>query len=123
METPREYVKRIIAEMPGGSTAMIAQRAQRLGYKLSAGYVANISAGTADNLTIQLARALAAGLGRPEEEVLAVFRGKQLTDEVTYKESLFAVMWCEFSQLSGKDQKELRPVIEMLQREIQRRLE
>lgn len=100
----------------------VAERAQALGYKISAGYVHNVSRGISDNPSIQIMQAFAAGLGRPEDEVDAIFRGKQLTDELKYKNSLFARLWEEFKELSDADQRELRIVLDMLQREIQRRL-
>lgn len=121
-ETPQEYVNRVLKET-GLSHVQVASRAQALGYKLSAGYVHNIARGTAENPSILLMQALAAGLGRPEDEVDAVFRGKPITDEMRYKNSYFARLWGEFKELSDADQKELRVVLDMLQREIQRRLE
>ena len=120
LESPQDYFNRILSES-GLSHVKVAERARALGHKLSAGYVHNIARGTAINPSVQLIRALAAGIGRPEEEVLSVFRGIPLTEESAYKESLFATMWGEFSNLTAKDQKELRPAIDMLQREIQRR--
>jgi transcriptional regulator with XRE-family HTH domain len=122
METPQDYVNRVLSET-GLTHVQVAARAQHLGYKLSAGYVHNIARGTADNPSIQLMQALAAGLGKPEDEVDAVFRGKPITDEMRYKNSYFARLWGEFKELSDVDQKELRVVLDMLQREIQRRLE
>lgn len=121
METPKDYFIRILDEK-GLSHARVAERAQKLGHKLSTGYVHNFATGKAGNPSVQLIKALAAGIGRPEDEVFAVFRGKQLVDEVAYKESNFAVMWNESSRLSTKDQKELRPLFDAVQREIERRL-
>jgi transcriptional regulator with XRE-family HTH domain len=120
-ESPQDYVNRILKET-GFTHARVAERAQALGYKLSSGYVHNIARGTADNPSVELMKALAAGLGKTEEEIDLVFRGKQITDEVRYKNSLFAVLWNEYKELSNADQKELRTVLDMLQREIQRRL-
>lgn len=118
-ESPQDYVNRIMAES-GLTHRAVSLRAQALGHKISGGYVHNIASGQIDNPSIQLVQALAAGLGRPEEEVFLVFRGKQLTED--YKDSLFAALWNEYKALSGADQRELRVVLQMLQREIQRRL-
>jgi len=118
-EVPQDYVNRIMTESDLTHRA-VAQRAQTLGHKISAGYVHNIASGQIDNPSVQLVQALAAGLGRPEEEVFLVFRGKQLTED--YKDSLFAALWNEYKALPGPDQRELRIVLQMLQREIQRRL-
>lgn len=121
-ETPQDYVNRILKET-GMSHVEVAERAVALGYKISAGYLHNVSRGISDNPSIQIMQAFAAGLGRPEDEVDAVFRGKQITDELRYKNSFFARLWEEFKELSDADQKELRPALDMFQREIQRRLE
>lgn len=118
-EIPQVYVNRIMTESELTHRA-VALRANALGHKISAGYVHNIASGQIDNPSVQLVQALAAGLGRPEDEVFLVFRGKQLTDE--YKDSLFATLWNEYKALSGSDQRELRVALQMLQREIQRRL-
>lgn len=118
-ESPQDYVNRVMTESELTHRA-VALRAQTLGHKISAGYVHNIASGQIDNPSVQLVQALSAGLGRPEEEVFLVFRGKQLTED--YKDSLFAALWNEYKALSGSDQRELRVVLQMLQREIQRRL-
>lgn len=47
----------------------VAHRARERGFSLSMGYVHNVMAGTAVNPTVQIVRALAAGLSRPESEV------------------------------------------------------
>jgi hypothetical protein len=120
IETPQAYVNRVMRES-GLSHVRVAERAQKLKHKLSAGYVHNLARGVADNPSVKLIKAVAAGLGRPEEEVFLVFRGKQLTNETGYGESTFAVLWNEYRGLSTVDQKELRPMIDMLHREIQRR--
>lgn len=122
LESPQEYVNRIVAEMPDGSHKKVAKRAGALGYKMSAGFVHNVASGAADNPSVKLIKALAAGLGRPEDEVFAVFRGKPISEENSYKEGLFAVLGREYDQLAPRDQKELRPAIDMLTREVQRRL-
>lgn len=120
-ESPQDYVNRILRENDW-SHGKVAERAQALGYKLSSGYVHNIARGTADNPSIQLMKALAAGLGKTEDEVDAVFRGKQITDDISYKNSFFARLWSEYKELAPADQKELRTVLDMIQHEIQRRL-
>lgn len=121
-ESPQDYLNRVLKET-GMSHVEVAERAQALGYKISAGYVHNVSRGISGNPSISIMQAFAAGLGKPEDEVDAVFRGKQITDEIRYKNSFFARLWEEFKELSDADQKELRPALDMLQREIQRRLE
>lgn len=121
VESPQEYVNRVM-QQAGMTHRRIADRARALGHKLSAGYVHNIASGLVDNPSIRLVQALAAGLGRPEDEVIAVFRGKQIAGDAAFQNSLFGVMGAEFSTLGPKDQKELRLAIEMLHNEIRRRL-
>jgi transcriptional regulator with XRE-family HTH domain len=119
-ESPQEYVNRIMQEQ-GFTHRKVAERAKALGHKLSGGYVHNIASGDIDNPTVKLIKALAAGLGRPDDEVFAKFRGQTPTESGEYKESLFAALWAEYQNLPAKEQRELRTAIDMLQREIQRR--
>jgi len=120
-ETPQDYVNRVMKEA-GLTHRDVAARAQALGHKLSAGYVHNIASGQVSNPSIHLCQALAAGLGRPEDEVFLVFRGKQLHEENGFKDSLWAVAANEYKKLPLADQRELKPSIQMLLSEIQRRL-
>lgn len=118
-ESPQDYVNRILRET-GLSHVKVSERARARGHKISAGYVNNICQGDADNPSIKLVQALAHGLGRPEDEVFAVFRGKPLTEETKYGESFFATMWEEFHKLPAAKQREIMPIIEMTLREISR---
>ncbi len=120
-ETPQDYVNRVMKEA-GLTHRDVAKRAQALGHKLSAGYVHNIASGQVSNPSIQLTQALAAGLGRPEDEVFLVFRGKQLHEESNFKDSLWAVAANAYKKLPPGDQRKLKPSIQMLLNEIQRRL-
>lgn len=119
LESPQEYVNRVMQEA-GMVHRTVAERAVALGHKLSAGYVHNIASGDVDNPSVKLVQALAVGLGRPEDEVFLVFRGKAPTEGV--RDSFFAMLANEYQHLANGDQKELRVVLKMLQREIQRRL-
>lgn len=120
-ETLQDYVRRIVAEK-GLSHVKVAQRAKRLGGKLSAGYVNSIIQGHVSNPGIETLKQLALGLGEPEEELFEVARGKQLSDDANYKESYFATIYAEFRRLPEADKRELRPMIELIKKEIQRRL-
>lgn len=73
VERPAEYVSRILKETPL-THCQVSEQAERLGHKLSPAYVHCVADGTKTNPTVQLIQALAAGLGRPEEEVFEVFR-------------------------------------------------
>jgi transcriptional regulator with XRE-family HTH domain len=120
-QSPQDYVNKVMKEADL-THRDVAARAQALGHKLSAGYVHNIASGQVSNPSIQLTQALAAGLGRPEDEVFLVFRGKPLQEEGNFTTGLWAVAANEYKKLPAADQKELKPTIQMLLHEIQRRL-
>lgn len=122
LPTLQSYVNTVFDETDGLSEVKAAARAKRLGHKISPGYISNIRTGKAKNPSLDLLQALAAAIGRPEDDVLAVARGKQLAQHGEFQESLFAVLWNEYKHLTPGHKKEVKHLVEMLQREIQRRL-
>jgi transcriptional regulator with XRE-family HTH domain len=120
-ENLQEWVNRKLAET-GYSHAKVADRAKRLGHQLSAGYVNNLAQGDADNPSAKLMKAIAAGFGVPVEEVIAVVFGKALTEDRGFRGSVFAAMWRAYEELSPEAQREKKPLIDVLMREIQREL-
>lgn len=74
METPADYVRRVLEES-GLSVRQAADRAKKQGRKISFTYLDEIVKGFATNPTVKSVQAIAAALGRPEDEVFAVFRG------------------------------------------------
>ncbi len=73
-ETLAEYVTRIINEK-----GLKHQEVRKLsGGKITDGYVRAIMTGTADNLSVAKLKALARGLGVPEDEIFKVARGLPL---------------------------------------------
>lgn len=73
--SPQKYILRVIEEQ-GLSHVKISDRARRAGYSLSAGYINSLAQGHIDSPSVRMVQALAVGLGRPEDEVFEVFRGK-----------------------------------------------
>lgn len=122
LPTLQNYVNKVFSETEGLSEVKAANRAKRLGHKISAGYISNIRTGKAKNPSLDLLQALAAAIGRSEDEVIAIARGKQLAQQGEFQESIFAVLWNEYKHLTAAQKKEVRHLVEMLQREIQRRL-
>lgn len=119
-ESPQDYVRRVIAEK-GLSHAKVAQRAKRFGGQLSPGYVNSIIQGHIKSPSIDMIRNLALGLGESEDDVVAVFRGKMLAEDAAFQKSIFAMLHREFSYLSENDQREVRVLLDVLKRDIQRR--
>ncbi|SRR6266852_1830558 len=73
-ETLAEYVTRIINEK-----GLKHQEVRKLsGGKITDGYVRAIMTGTADNLSVAKLKALARGLGVPEDDIFKVARGLPL---------------------------------------------
>lgn len=122
LPTLQSYVNKAFEETEGLSEVKASKRAERLGHKISPGYISDIRSGKAKNPSVKKLRALAAAIGRTEDDVLSIARGKPLTVSHEYQESMFAAMWAEYSHLSAAQKREVKQLVEMLQREIQRRL-
>lgn len=120
-ESPPDYIKRIMDEA-GIKHRHVGARARALGHVISDGYVHNLASGTVTNPSVGLIQALAAGLARPEEEVFLVYRGKQLIDEGKYKESVFALLWKQYSKLRKADKERMDVMLEITQHEFTKRL-
>jgi transcriptional regulator with XRE-family HTH domain len=81
VETLGEYVKRILDEKQLTMYDVEVRSEKRI----ADAYVANILSGVAKNLTVEKLKALAAGLGEPEEDVFKVARGLPLDSEEKQK--------------------------------------
>ena len=71
VETLAEYVRRILGE----KQLTLKEVEVRSGRKIGDAYVAHIVRGAARNLSVDKLKALAVGLGEPEEAVFKVARG------------------------------------------------
>jgi len=121
LETPSDYVRRIIKEK-GLSHVKVAQRARQLGGELSPGTVNSIIQGHVKSPGVDMIPNLALGLGEPEDDVDRILRGKTLADDSRFQKSFYALLWYEASQLTDeKDKAEVKVLAENLMRDIQRR--
>lgn len=89
---------------------------------INASYVSRIENGQVlqESITAKKLRALAKGLGVPEEEIFAVARGKTLNTEEAFTGE-FGVLFKAFHDLSPTDQAEVMATVRMLAAEVERR--
>jgi len=118
-ETLQDWVNRKLRET-GYSHAKVSERAKRQGHKISAGYVNNLAQGDADNPSAKLMKGIAAGFGVPLEEVIAVVFGQPLAEDRAFQKSDFAALAHAYEALPPDIQRQKRPLLEMLIREINR---
>ena len=118
-ETLQDWVNRKLRET-GFSHAKVSERAKRQGHKISAGYINNLAQGDADNPSAKLMKGIAAGFGVPVEEVIAVVFGEPLADDRAFQKSDFAALAQAYESLPPDIQRQKRPLLEMLIREINR---
>lgn len=117
-ETPEEYIRRIMRD--GDLNFQdIEKRAHKTGYQLGRATVQQIALGKTTNPGVLTLKALAAGLGRPEVEVLSVF-GVGGADIV--RDTELEAIQINYARLPDRQRAKVRFVIEMLSREIQRLL-
>lgn len=121
-ETLRDYVRRIVTSKPDMSHVKVAKRAKKLGGDISSGYVNTVIQGLVKDPGVSSLKSLALGIGEPEDDLFDIARGRQLAEDAAYRESVFAMLYNEYSHLSKEEKREMQPLIEMLKHEIQRRL-
>ena len=114
-----EYLLRVLRE-EDLSQSEIEKRARQKGHSISQAYLSRLLAGTHTNPTPAKLLALAAGLNRPIDELLSVISGGTLRETVSTP-GLTALL-TKFQQLQPVDQTELQIVLDMLDREIERRI-
>lgn len=112
-----DYLNRVITE-ERLTHIEIAKRAQKRGFKISAGYVHNVSRGLITNPSVDLLKALASGLGRPEGEVFKAAGVKTGESVAEIEVSRFAEMARSYAGLSGHDKRALEIFIAALERAI-----
>lgn len=114
------YILRLTRE--GLSYQEISNRAARRGFKITRSYISKLVSGAAQNPSLEKLRALAAGLNRPEEEVLAVAIGDQMLEELL-NDALAKTLLFKWSKLSKKDKEDLGVLIRMLNDELDKRMQ
>lgn len=120
-ETLQDWVRRKLRET-GYSHQNVSDRAKRAGHKLSTGYVNNLAQGDADNPSVKLIKAIAAGFGVSVEEVIAVCFGSPLSEDRAFQKSDFAALAQAYESLPPEVQRQKKPLLDMLMREINREL-
>jgi transcriptional regulator with XRE-family HTH domain len=89
---------------------------------ISDSYVSGISAGNITNLSIAKLRALARGLGVAEAQIFSVACGISFPEVEEFRESDFGQLFLKYTELTDDDKEQLCPILDMLDREIDRRL-
>src|SRR5215467_10651430 len=112
------YVRRILKE----KELTLSDVERRADGNISDSYVAGNTAGAIRNLTIDKLKALARGLGVAESQILAVASGIPLPENGDLYESGFARLFHKYKELSEEDKREVDAILEMVSREIERRL-
>lgn len=113
-----EFIARILREKKL-SLSDVERRTQRA---ISDSYLSYIIQEKGRNLTLRKLKVLADGLGVPEIMILEAACGIPLIDPTDLLGSEFAHVMYKYDHLSDQDKMELRPTLQILCREIERRL-
>lgn len=115
-----DYIRRVRERELEISLEDVVRRAKAKGFSISRGYISQIENRYIVSPTAIKLQALAAGLGKSEDELFAVARGKALDDAEAF-DSEVGVLFKGFEELPEKDKRELLASVRMLASEIQRR--
>lgn len=110
-----DFVRRVASEK-GISLRQVARSG-----RISHVTVSDIVNGNRKDIKTDTLLALARGLDVTEQEILAASMGRPEKHGVDFEGSDFEALYKDLSNLSPEDQRELRPVLEMLRAEIRRR--
>jgi len=113
-----EFITRILHEKKL-TLSDVEKRTQRA---ISDSYLSYITQDKGSNLTLSKLKALAEGLGVPQAMILEAACGIPLIDATAYQGTEFAHVMYKYDHLSDQDKTELRPTLQLLCREIERRL-
>ena len=91
----------------------------RSGNEINQSYVVKLKNGEHSNVSTGKLKALAKGLGVPEEEIFAIARGTQVKKSVVLDER-FENLSLKFSGLPPTKKEKLEALIELMDREIDR---
>jgi transcriptional regulator with XRE-family HTH domain len=83
-------------------------------------YLSKLLSGAASNPSRDKLKAIALGLGVPEDEVFAAAQGRTRSESEVFDSEIY-LMLKGYSDLSDKDKSELLPTVKMLSAEIRRR--
>ena len=113
-----EYTRRIAQER----RLSCYEVSKRSGGKVSKSTVNNILAGRCGGITIEKLKALAQGLGVSEEEIFKIAIGVRDEEDGEQQASKFADLSSKFKKLLQEDAREVSTLLEVIEREIERRL-
>jgi transcriptional regulator with XRE-family HTH domain len=113
-----QFVTRILTEKKL-SLSDVERRTQKA---ISDSYLSLIIQDKGVNLTLRKLKALALGLGVPEATILEAACGIPLVDATDAPGSEFVHAMYQYERLSDQNKSELLPMLQLLSREIERRL-
>jgi transcriptional regulator with XRE-family HTH domain len=116
-ESLSDYVRRVISEK-GLNYREVARRS---GGAISHGAVGHIVNGVSTDVRTETLRALAKGLGVPEDEIFAVARGKAISEPKSPAE--FGVLFYGWEEATDEQKAETLAAIRMIAESFQRRRE
>lgn len=115
-----DYVRRVMREN-GLDYARVSKLADRRGAQIGKSAIQQIVQGSTKNPGIYTVRALALGLGKPVEELIAVALGVPTIETNSYKASDFANLADLYRELPLPEQRGFkRYYIQVMEREIRR---
>lgn len=115
-KSPQNYIRSVM-QQNGLNSRTVAENASRCGYRLSRSSVDVMLVGSMVNPGIYTVKALAVGLGRPEEEVFAAFGIG--VEKRTLRDPDIEAIQQNYARLTPTKQRQIKPAITMLSREIQ----
>lgn len=115
--TLAEYIDQVMIEN-GDKPQHVEARAKRAGFPISDAQIGKLLLEQVKNPGILTLRALAKGLGRPIEEVIAAALGELPTDSPAFRDSEFADLAAVYRELPNGEQKFYKRVLQMLRREM-----
>jgi transcriptional regulator with XRE-family HTH domain len=116
-ESLDQFVRRVLKEK-GLSPTLVEQRSNG---RISDSYIYSIVSGSTGSLTISKLRALATGLGVPEDDVFAAARGVAQEDDLEFRGSDFANLFSKYKELPPDDKRDIHVLLDTLAFEIERR--
>jgi transcriptional regulator with XRE-family HTH domain len=113
-----EFITRILHE----KKLSLSDVERRTKGAISDSYLSYIIQEKGGNLTVRKLKVLAQGLGEPEVVIFEAASGISLIEATGPGASEFAHIMAKYNLLTDRDKMELRPTLQLLFREIERRL-
>jgi len=119
-KTLAQYINQVMVEN-GEKSSAVEARSKRVGDPISESSINNLLLEKVKNPGVFTLRALARGLGRPVEEVLAAALAELPKDSAVYKETDFANLWEIYKDAPNSEQRIFKRYLQMLAREMLKR--